>query len=253
VVLPDSLAAADDVENAGRLRIRRDTLPGGGARITAAYSVILWRPGETELPALPMVVRADGNERTVQVALPTINVVSVLPADTTNIEAKPPKDVWGADRIWWPWLLAALLLLLIAALLYWWYRRRRAGHVEAPVSTLVDPREQALQEIARIRALGLIEQKQYRQHYILLSEVLRNYAARMESLWSTDLTTDELAVRAKPRKEAHELLTLLRSADLVKFARQQPNAAQATKELDAAEGWVRTFNQPEPVTTAEAA
>lgn len=253
VVLPDSLAATDDVENAGRLRIRRDTLPGGRARITAAYPVILWRPGETELPALPMVVRSEGSERTVQVALPTINVVSVLPPDTTNIEAKPPKDVWGADRIWWPWLLAALLLLAIIALLYWWYRRRRAAQVELPAVALVDPREHALQQIARIRGLELIEHKQYRQHYILLSEVLRNFAARMEPEWSTDLTTEELAPRLKPRKDAHELLALLRSADLVKFARQQPNAAQASKELDTAESWVRSFNLPEPVTTAEAA
>ncbi|HEY0672313.1 MAG TPA: DUF4381 family protein [Longimicrobiales bacterium] len=253
IVLPDSLAAIDDVENAGRLRMRRDTMAGGLTRITAAYPVIIWRPGETALPALPMIVRTNGSERATQLALPTINVISVLPPDTTNIEAKPPKDVWGADRIWWPWLLAALLALIAAVLLYWWYRRRRAARAEVPVIPFVDPRAEALQEIQRIRALGLIEQKQYRQHYILLSEVLRVFAGRMEPEWSTDLTTDELAPRIKPRKDAYPLLAVLRSADMVKFARRQPAAADAHKDVETAEAWVREFNKPEPVAAAEAA
>ena len=54
VILPDSLSAVDDVENAGRLRMRRDTMTGGRTRITAAYPVILWRPGEIALPNVPM-------------------------------------------------------------------------------------------------------------------------------------------------------------------------------------------------------
>ncbi len=253
IVLPDSLAATDDVENAGRLRIRRDTLPGGRARITAAYPVIVWRPGTTSLPTLPMIVRADGNERRVQVNLPEINVISVLPADTSQIEARPPKDVWGSDRVWWPWILAALLLLVAAALLYWWYRRRRAGVVEFASVPVIDPREHALQELARIRALGLIEQKQFRQHYILLTQVVREFAERMEPAWSTDLTTEELAPRIKPRREAHALLAMLRSADMVKFARQQPTPAQADQDLATAESFVREFNKPEPIATPEAA
>ena len=116
-------------------------------RITAAYPVILWRPGETALPSIPMLVRTDTRERTMQVALPAINVVSVLPADTTNIEAKPPKDVWGANRVWWPYLLVALLLLALAALAYWWYRRRQKEEVVVPAAPVVDPRQQTLHQL----------------------------------------------------------------------------------------------------------
>lgn len=253
IVLPDTLAAADDVESAGRLRIRRDTLPGGRARLTAVYPIVLWRPGTTSLPTLPMIVRADGNERRIQIKLPEVTVTPVLPPDTSQIEARPPKDVWGADRIWWPWILGAGLALIAAALLFWWYRKRRREVVELASIPVIDPREHALQEIARIRALGLIEQKQYRQHYILLTQVVREFAERMEPGWSTDLTTEELAPRMKPRKEAHALLAMLRSADMVKFAKQQPTAAQADSDLATAEAFVREFNKPEPLATPEAA
>jgi hypothetical protein len=251
VLLPDSLAAVDDVENAGRVRMRRDTTARGDSRITAAYPVLIWRPGEIALPELPMIIRSEGRERTLQVKLPVVNVVSVLPADTANIEAKPPKDVWGPNRLWWPWLIAAALLLAILGLLWWWYRKRRKAEVVVAEIPFVDPRERALQEIRRIRELKLVEQQQFKQHYILLSEVLRNFAAANEKDWSTDLTTEELALRVKRRNDAAPLIRLLRNADTVKFARRVPPAAEARSDLDTAEEWVTAFNRP--VETAEAA
>lgn len=256
VVLPDSIASSQDIEPAGPMRMRRDSLPNGNVRITAAWPILVWRPGENPLPPLAVIVRGESGERTLNVQLPAINVTSVLPDDTTNIQARPPKDVWGADRVWWPWVLAAALLLIAAALAYWWYRRRRAQRqVELPAMPVVDARAHALKELARIRGLGLIEQQQYRQFYIHLSEVLRNFAARMEPEWSTDLTTDELAPRLQARADARDLLGLLRNADMVKFARRQPAAEEAAADLDRAEQWVRSFSLPvpEPAADAEAA
>jgi hypothetical protein len=153
--------------------------------------------------------------------------------------------------VWWPWILAAVLLLLAIAALIWWYRRRRAEAVVVPDIPFIDPRERALQEIQRIREARLVEHGQTKQHYVLLSEALRAFAMSVESDWSTDLTTNELAPRLKRRPEAAPLLGILRAADEVKFARHQPTAKAATDDLDAAEQWVRTFNAP--VATAEAA
>ena len=245
IVLPDSLATVDEVENAGSLRMRRDTMANGMTRITAAYPVVLWRPGEAVLPAIPMQVRTDGRERTMQVTLPTINVLSVLPADTSNIEAKPAKDVWGANRVWWPLILIVLLLLALAALAYWWYRRRKQVELVIPDTPQIDPRQRALQQLQLIREQRLIEHGQYKQYYVLLSEALRGFAAALEPDWSTDLTTDELAPRLKRRPEANPLLRLLRSADTVKFARYQPNPTEARTDLDDAMGWVGSFNRRE--------
>ncbi len=251
VLLPDSLAAIDDVENAGRVRLRRDTLAGGMARITAAYPIILWRPGETALPVIPMILRSDTSERTEQINLPIVNVLSVLPPDTSNIEAKPPKDVWGADRIWWPWIVAALLLLVLAGLLYWWYRRRNVAQVEMPQIPFIDPRERALRQLQHVAELQLAEQGHFKQHYVLISEALRTFAAALEPEWSTDLTTDELTPRVKRRADAAPMLALLRSADTVKFARRVPTVGEARTDLQAAEEWVRAYDRR--IETAEAA
>ncbi len=108
-----------------------------------------------------------------------------------------------------------------------------------------------MQELQRIRELRLIEQGEFKQHYVLLSEVLRSFAADVEAEWSTDLTTDELAPRLKSRPDASLLLKLLRSADTVKFARRIPSMTEARADLDDAEGWVAAFNRR--TATAEAA
>jgi hypothetical protein len=176
----------------------------------------------------------------------------VLPADTTNIEAKPPKDVWGASRVWWPWLLALALLIALAALAYWWYRKhRRQQPVAVAMAPVIDPRERAMQELQRIREMRLLEQGQFKDHYVRVSEVLRGFAADVEGEWSTDLTTDELAPRLKSRPDAALLLKLLRSADTVKFARRVPSMTEARADMDDAEGWVSAFNRR--TETAEAA
>jgi hypothetical protein len=159
--------------------------------------------------------------------------------------------VWGANRLWWPWILAAALLLLIIGLLIWWYRKRRKVLVEIPQIPFVDPRERALKKLQHIAELRLAEQGQFKQHYILLSETLRTFAAALEPEWSTDLTTEELAPHVKRRPDAAALTTLLRSADTVKFARRQPTEAEARNDLQAATQWVSAFNQP--TETAEAA
>jgi hypothetical protein len=250
VMLPDSLTPGPDMENAGRVRITRDSLPDGLTRVTASYPIIVWRPGQTQLDSLSAVLRSADGDRALHVGMPPVNVVSVLPADTTNIQAKPPKDVWGADRIWWPWLLAAALLIALAALIWWWYRRRQR-HVEAPALVLIDPREQALLELARIRESGVIERGELKQFYISLSDVLRGFAAALESDWTTDLTTEELAPRLKRIAETAPLLALLRSADTVKFARRRASAEEAGRDLDTAESWIGSFNRR--VDAAEAA
>jgi hypothetical protein len=122
----DTLELSGDLENAAPRRVRVDSLQDGGIRYLITYPITAWRPGNYPLPNLSAVLQGTVAQ-TLEVTPPTLTVVSVLPADTSNIQPKPPRDVWGANRLWWPLLLLALLLLaLLAALIWWWRRRKRA-------------------------------------------------------------------------------------------------------------------------------
>lgn len=249
IAAPDSLDLIDDVEHAGRREVRIDTA-GGVRRATITYPLAAWRPGVYELPPLPIRIIDAQRDTTLRVQLPAFEVSSVLPADTAGIEPKPAKDVLGANRLWWPILLALLIAALIATALYIWWKRRPSDVEELVFTPAVPPLETALAQLAALRREGLIERGEFRVFYGRLTETLRHYAAAIEPGWSLDLTTSELATRLRADtgiQDALELTRILGAADMVKFARAITNRENAAHDLDAARAWVeRHAVQPEP-------
>jgi hypothetical protein len=247
LVVPDTLELSGDLENAARKHVRIDTLSNGMLRHSIAYPIAIWRPGKFALPRVAVTVRDQRGERSISVKWADVNVTSVLPADTTNVEAKPPRDAWGANRLWWPLLLLVLAALAAVAALIWWMRRRQSTIEEpvAPVVPAIPPREWALRELQRIAKAGWLERGEYRPYYIALSETLRQYVGMLDSDWSTDLTTYELNQQMlASQAHADTLSGILERADLVKFARHEPGRERPRIDFDAARLWVETFEKP---------
>jgi hypothetical protein len=249
VAAPDSLELVEDIEQAGRREVEIDTV-AGVRRATLLYPLAAWRPGTYELPDISIRMVGAGRDTVVHVRLPSFEVISVLPADTTGIEAKPARDVLGANRLWWPILLALLIAALVAVALYLWWKKRRAAEEPVVFTPAVPPLEVALAQLAALRREGLIERGEFRVFYERLTETLRHYLAATDPHWSVDLTTSELALRLRAdagMQEALEMTRILGAADMVKFARATTTKDNATADLDAARGWVERFAvQPEP-------
>lgn len=237
VVLPDSMTPAEDVENAGRVRARRDST-AAGVSVVAAYPLTAWRTGPLTVTDLKVLFKSTTGDRTISVKMPPLNVVSVLPADTSNIQPKPPKDVLGKDRLWWPWILLALVVATAIAVGYWLWRRRRRKPVMEEAVPLVLPRDRALQELERIRKLGLAREGMYKRHYSLVSEVLRQYMETLDPNWIGGLTTDELSRLTRSRVEVKPAIRVLRNADMVKFAAAPATTDDAEGDLDRARDWI---------------
>jgi hypothetical protein len=237
VLAPDSLLLPTDLEMAGSRQVRVDTA-GGARRATIIYPMTAWRPGTYELAPVTMQVIEDGSARTLQVSLPDFAVTSVLPADTAGVEPQPPKDVIGANRIWWPILLALLLAALVASALYAWWRRRRGETAPAAPEIVILPRTAALERLAALERAGYVERGEIKPYYEQLTETLRRYAASVRPEWSVDLTTTELTARAVGDADAAELLHILAGADLIKFARGRAAQEEARADLAAARAWI---------------
>ena len=249
VAWPDTLPLAnDDVENAATVRERVDTLSDGRLEVTAVYSVTPWRTGEVALPDLAVpVVTGRETVRSDTVALPALNVVSVLPADTAGLEPKPAKGVLGRSWSWLPILLAALALAALIGGILWWRRRRRAAGDLVPAEPPVVPRERVLARLQEARESGLVERGEMKEFYTRVSDALRDYLAAIGPGWSEDLTTTELAARFRAQlgpDAARSVSDVLRPADQVKFARRAPDAATAFAEWEAVRDWVEGFQWP---------
>lgn len=252
-VFPDSLSLPPELESAGRRSETSEELPDGRLRVTAVYPLTAWRPGEAALPAAAVRIEGPDVAQVVHAALPTLSVRSVLPADTAGIGSRPPKDVVGANRVVWPFLLATLALLVAAGLVLWYLGRRRRRAPEPAVEEVASPRERALAALDEAHGLGLVERGEFHAFYSRVAEAVRRYLDELNPAWGADLTTSEVVKRldgAVEERWVSELARLLGAADLVKFARHRPTTADALAEWQAARGWVAGFDwsgpAPEP-------
>lgn len=201
-----------------------DSIPdAAGTTRTSAYRFTAWDVGPQRLGLGNIAVTVNGKTEYVTLADQSFFVRSVLPADTALRQPKPPRPpIVLTPFNWWPWIL--LLLAILLALLAWWlwriWRRRR----NAPLP----PYETAEREFERIEAMHLIEAGQPERYVALMTDVLRAYlAGRVEGVLRSHTTPELVAASAPVQSVTVGLDRLLGRADLVKFARQHVEAAEA--------------------------
>lgn len=202
-----------------------DSLPDAtGTTRSAAYRFTAWDVGAQRLGLGNIAIVVNGVTEYVSLADQVVYVRTVLPADTTKRQPKPPRQpIILVPFNWLPWL--ALLAAILLALLAWWlwrvWRRRR----NAPLP----PFETAEREFARIEALRLIESGESERYVAMMTDVLREYlAARVEGVQRSQTTPELLAAAGPVHPYAGGLANILSQADLVKFARQRIPPAEAS-------------------------
>ena len=220
-----------------------------GRRTTSLeVEAVLWSPGDHPLPPINVVYRdAQGLPQELFVEPLTISVASVLSEDDlTKRDLKPQAEIPRPPR--WPWLLAGALAAIGLALFVRRLLNRRVTHnkglptVTQPVN-LRSAEEIAFEELDRIERLRLPERSEFKRFYTLLTDCARAYVERRYAIQAMDLTTGELLgdlAKANPPEEAlTDLIWMLRTADLVKFARMRPEIRGANQGLAVARRVVR--------------
>lgn len=205
-------------------------VPGADSAVvdrTMRYRLAAWDVGAQSVDLGSVRVRLGAFTRELRLQPVSVQVVSVLPADSAERVPKPARPPVEFPRPWWiPWLLA-LLAAAIVGLLVWWYVKRRRRRL--PAILTVDALAAAEARFRQIDALHLPEAGEAGRHVALTQEVLREYLARRLPAASESLTSRELlAALARESEVPHErLATLLREGDLVKFAAWPVSAARA--------------------------
>lgn len=251
-LLPEDLPFDSRVSERKSARThRRD----GDAKVeTDRYDLELlaFEPGEIEIAKIPLAL---GSTRA---ATPALKIEigtgfrdSELPiATSTRAEAMAELEKMAAEDpstravliddyrpLYAACGLAALVLagLLIRRL---WTRKRPQEVSVAPVAPPRPAHEVALERLEALRRSGLLEKKDFKAFFAVLSEILREYAGARYGFESLELTVDELidalAPLRTPGLESGRLKTLLDRADLVKFAKYAPDTVEASDALNTA-------------------
>jgi hypothetical protein len=227
--------------------VSQDSLtPVGDGAYVARMRFAFFRPGVASVPALALAFRTSENlppDTFYSRPLP-IEVVASLPPGyqpMRDIKELQPLSTNSRDVRW-------LVILAVAALgvvLYLASIRRgrrlalhsvmNAASLERSPATASGPYGKALALLREIEEAHWPSTGQVARHYERVTDVLRSYLEDEHHVRATDRTTSELvwslpaALSADGQRE--ECHALLKEADLVKFARFQPDENTATAFL----------------------
>jgi hypothetical protein len=141
------------------------------------------------------------------------------------------------------WYAAAAVAALVGVGfgLYRLLNRRR----NVPQAPPRPAHEIALEALARLQRARLLEQQQQAEFYVQLSNIVRAYLEQRFNLRAPEMTTEEFLQVAKedrqlPVEFRGSLTQFLSEADLVKFARYVPAAADAERAYQAARQFVES-------------
>jgi len=146
---------------------------------------------------------------------------------------------WLMDH--WMWVLGGLIVVLLAvAATYYWVNRPKKEEVKPepalPLHVIF------INRLNELRAKNLWQQEQYKQYYIELTDILRDYIEIRYTVQAHEQTTDEILTslhrKDMPQEARAKLKEILVLADLVKFAKEKPLPAENEQSMDKAINFV---------------
>lgn len=169
--------------------------------------------------------------------------VNTIEVDTTKqglYDIKPLIEVKKRGGNWWKYLLLTLLIIGLIAAALWWFIWRRKPLSEEEKIALLPPYDRAKLALQKLDESHYLEHEQLKDYYSELTLIIRKYLDEKVYDHALESTTDELISKLRLLKDGNQidlstetiknLESILRRADLVKFAKSAPDVALA--ELD---------------------
>lgn len=228
--LPDSLGP--NLEIVERSNIDTSFLDGK-TRFYQELKVTAFDSGYFVLPAFSFGYKGD-LDSVIQIIVSDphlINVFSVN-ADTTQ-PIKPlvgPMSEPYTLMEFLPWILFVLALGALIFTAFYFYRKRQKKPLFKKEEPKIPAHEKALDDMARLRLKKLWQAGKVKEYYSELTEIVRVYIEERFDIMAIEMTTYEIVdgLNGHPiNDEVMQKLTgSLELADLVKFAKANPNALE---------------------------
>jgi len=220
-------------------------LESGSIKTESRFMLTTFTTGDYIIPPIPVEFMLPDSTKKILISEPMpIKVSSLLAegSDTADIrDLKSPIEFKSS----WPWwyysILAAILILIVSLIM--WRIFRRVEEEKKPVDTR-NPWEIAYEDLAFLKEKNLPAEGEYKQYYVELSDIFREFLQRTCNIPVLDMTTYEFMTAIDEREIDPELITRFRRflefADLVKFAKYIPENEKAVSDFDEACNMVDT-------------
>jgi hypothetical protein len=164
----------------------------------------------------------------------SLTVLSNLGDTPEKAQLRPIQAIIPTQGLWLkylPWGVGGMALLLTVLGLFWWQARKRGPKEFLEVAEPANVK--ALKQIAELEARRLFEKGDVKEFYFVLTEIIRRYLKSLRGFPAAELTTEEIT-RHIDNEEDRKILSLLRGADLIKFADTVPTPARKEEDVSTA-------------------
>jgi hypothetical protein len=198
--------------------------------LTKKYGLTQWDSGRYMVPSLPVFI----NEKMYMTDSVQIKVAHVV-VDTLKqalFEIKDVIDPPKSQSNWWIWILVALGVVGVGFGVFYFFFKRNKTTTTAQEFVYQSSIEKAIKSLEQLPTKKHIEKGEIKDYYSELTNIARNYIEETIEIPALESTTNELIqtlrnaiVKKKMLLNAEtisHLETVLKQADLVKFAKSKP-------------------------------
>lgn len=192
-----------------------------------------------------------------------VEVRSIV-VDTTKqglYDIKPIIEVDKSASKWWLYLIGILLILALVAFLLYWFIWREKPLTEEEKVALLPPYERAKLALQALDNAHYLENNEIKAYYSDLTQIIRKYLDEKVYDRALESTTDELISRLNLLREGNQIdistddikniETILKRADLVKFAKSKPDIELAKLDRNTIDVEIDQVKQALPEPTEE--
>ncbi|RBP34790.1 hypothetical protein DFR65_101689 [Oceanihabitans sediminis] len=192
-----------------------------------------------------------------------VEVKSIV-VDTTKqglYDIKPIIEVEKSPSQWWKYLLVTLLVLSVISFLLYWFLWRKKPLTKEEKIALLPPYDRAKLALQQLDESGYLENAELKDYYSELTFIIRKYLDEKVYDRALESTTDELINRLNLLKDGNQIAiskediknieTILKRADLVKFAKSAPDIELAKLDRNTIDLGIDQVKQALPEPTEE--
>lgn len=219
----------------------KEDQPKGDAVVTVFnLQLRAWAVGKKAIPELSLEVTTAAGESTLKIPGPTVDVQGTLNPDGGELALRDIAAPVDLPVRTWRYLIALAIALGVGALAFIitkQLRKPKPAYVPPPVPP--EPAHvRARKALEALLTEDLAGHGRQRELFFRLSEIERRYLGEVFGFDAIDLTTEELLTALRKRPTPGLDLTAFardcQDADLVKFAKLQPDANACKAAVDAA-------------------
>ena len=186
----------------------------------------------------------------------SVNVKDVL-VDTLKqkmYDIKPISQVENSDNNWWKYVIGLLLIVGIGFLIYYLIKKYQKKKAEELV--FKTPIEKAIGMLKILETKQLWQKGEIKNYYSELTDIARDYIEEAIEIPAKESTTSELIAGLKKasgdkklkftKQSLSNLENVLKQADLVKFAKVEPNQTIIEEDYKRIEKSIISLHQSIP-------